>query len=81
MVLQKQRRFLVELINLELTLNQSLMLEQTKRHVHEWKREEVEKLLIDVMQLYFANKNAVSQLVTQVIKLETEGVLNNVKPQ
>lgn len=69
----------MELINLEMTLNQSLMYEQTKRHVHEWKREDVEKLLLDVLMLYFANKNAVSQLISQVIELETRGVLNNAK--
>lgn len=69
----------MELINLEMTLNQSLMYEQTKRHVHEWKREDVEKLLLDVLMLYFTNKNAVSQLISQVIELETRGVLNNAK--
>lgn len=67
-------------IDLELGLSQQLMLENTKRNIHNWKREELEELFLQLFQLYLQSQSVNRQLFKLVAQLEI-GELTNVSTE
>lgn len=66
-------------IDLELGLSQQLMLENTKRNIHNWKREELEELFLQLLKLYLQSQSVNRQLFKLVAQLEI-GELTNESP-
>lgn len=66
-------------IDLELGLSQQLMLENTKRNIDTWKREELEELFLQLLKLYLQSQSVNRQLFKLVAQLEI-GELTNESP-